>query len=88
MALLLLTGSIPLQPQSAPSVEYQVKAAFLFNFAKFIEWPTDAFSNEKTPITLCVFRYDPFGSALDGVIRGKQSTIASSPRGGSMNCRI
>jgi hypothetical protein len=71
MALLLLTGSIPLQPQSAPSVEYQVKAAFLFNFAKFIEWPTDAFSNEKTPITLCVFRYDPFGSALDEVIRGK-----------------
>jgi hypothetical protein len=71
MALLLLTGSIPLQPQSAPSVEYQVKAAFLFNFAKFVEWPPDAFPSEQTPITLCVFRYDPFGSVLDEVIRGK-----------------
>jgi hypothetical protein len=71
MALLVLAGSTPLQPQSAPSVEYQVKAAFLFNFAKFIEWPPDTFPSEKTPIALCVFRYDPFGSALDEVIRGK-----------------
>jgi uncharacterized protein DUF4154 len=71
VAVLLSTGSIPPQPQSAPSVEYQVKAAFLFNFAKFIEWPSDAFPDAKTPITLCVFRYDPFGSALDEVIRGK-----------------
>lgn len=71
MVLLLSSGSVPLSSQSAPSVEYQVKAAFLFNFAKFIEWPTDAFPNEKTPITLCVFRYDPFGGVLDEVIRGK-----------------
>jgi hypothetical protein len=71
MALLLLVGSLPLLPQSIPSVEYQVKAAFLFNFAKFVEWPPDAFPSEKTPITLCVFRYDPFGGVLDEVIRGK-----------------
>jgi hypothetical protein len=71
MALLALAGAPPIQPQAGPSVEYQVKAAFLLNFARFIEWPPDAFQNEKTPITLCVFRYDPFGSALDEVIRGK-----------------
>lgn len=71
MVLLLSSASVPLSSQSAPSVEYQVKAAFLFNFAKFIEWPTDAFPDEKTPITVCVFRYDPFGGALDDVIRGK-----------------
>jgi hypothetical protein len=61
----------PLFPQGSAPTEYQVKAAFLLNFARFIEWPPDAFQNEKTPITLCVFRYDPFGSALDEVIRGK-----------------
>jgi hypothetical protein len=71
MTLVLLAGAIPLQPQSVPSIEYQVKAAFLFNFAKFVEWPPDAFPSEKTPITLCVFRYDPFGGVLDEVIRGK-----------------
>jgi YfiR/HmsC-like len=57
--------------QASPFVEYQVKAAFLFNFAKFVEWPSDAFQSEKTPIALCVFGHDPFGSALDEIIRGK-----------------
>jgi hypothetical protein len=71
LALLALAGAIPARPQAAPSVEYQVKAAFLFNFVKFVEWPQDAFQTEKTPITLCAFRHDPFGSALDEVLRGK-----------------
>ena len=58
-------------PESNPSVEYQVKAAFLFNFAKFVDWPPEAFQSEKAPIALCVFRQDPFGGALDQIIRGK-----------------
>lgn len=57
--------------QSPESAEYEVKAAFLYNFAKFVEWPADAFQNEKAPIALCVFLHDPFGNALDDVIRGK-----------------
>jgi hypothetical protein len=71
LALLALAGAVPTRPQAAPSVEYQVKAAFLLNFAKFVEWPQDAFQTDKTPITLCVFRHDPFGSALDEIIREK-----------------
>jgi hypothetical protein len=63
--------------QASPSVEYQVKAAFLFNFAKFIDWPSDAFESEKAPIVLCVFGHDPFGSALDDIVRGK--TISNRP---------
>jgi hypothetical protein len=53
------------------ATEYQVKATFLLNFARFVEWPVDAFQNKTTPITLCVFRYDPFGHALDDIIRKK-----------------
>jgi hypothetical protein len=71
VAFLALAGAIPTRPQAALSVEYEVKAAFLFNFAKFVDWPSDAFQSEKTPISLCVFRHDPFGSALDEVIREK-----------------
>ena len=52
-------------------MEYPVKAAFLYNFARFIEWPAEAFPNEKSPIALCVFRHDPFGSVLDEVLHGK-----------------
>jgi hypothetical protein len=59
--------------QSREGTEYEVKAAFLYNFSKFVEWPPDAFQSEKAPITLCVFLHDPFGSALDDVIRGKSS---------------
>src|ERR1700693_5594080 len=51
--------------------EYQVKAAFLFNFAKFVEWPLDTFKDDEAPIILCVFGHDPLGSAFDEIIRGK-----------------
>jgi hypothetical protein len=70
-ALMSLASGSPTRAQSSPSVEYQVKAAFLLNFAKFIEWPRNAFQDEKTPITVCIFRYDPFDGALDEIIRGK-----------------
>jgi hypothetical protein len=71
MALLALAGATSTLPQDTPSVEYQLKAAFLFNFAKFVSWPPDAFQSDKAPISLCVFRHDPFGGALDQVIREK-----------------
>jgi hypothetical protein len=51
--------------------EYQVKAAFLYNFAKFVEWPPDAFKTPKDPILVCVLGHNPFGSGLEDVIRGK-----------------
>lgn len=57
--------------QNSPSIEYQLKAAFLLNFAKFIEWPPDAIPGNTTPISICVFKYDPFGSALEEILRGK-----------------
>jgi YfiR/HmsC-like len=69
--LATLLGAGSLRPQGASTVEYQVKAAFLYNFAKFIEWPTDSFASQKSPMNFCIFGHDPFGSALDEVLRGK-----------------
>jgi hypothetical protein len=51
--------------------EYQVKAAFLYNFAKFVEWPSQAFKTPQDPIVVCVLGHNPFGNALEQVIRGK-----------------
>jgi hypothetical protein len=51
--------------------EYQVKAAFLYNFAKFVEWPSQAFETPRDPIMICVLGHNPFGNALEEVIRGK-----------------
>jgi hypothetical protein len=69
--LLLLSQCVPARAQESRSVEYQVKAAFLLNFAKFVDWPADAFENETAPINFCVFRQDPFGRALADITQGK-----------------
>jgi hypothetical protein len=53
------------------ATEYQVKAAFLFNFAKFVEWPADAFPNADTPLQICVLGQDPFGGDFEQVIEDK-----------------
>ncbi len=51
--------------------EYQIKAAFLYNFTKFVEWPADRFTDDSAPIILCVFGKDPFGAILDDTVTGK-----------------
>ncbi|MBI1747845.1 MAG: YfiR family protein [Acidobacteria bacterium] len=51
--------------------EYQVKAAFLYNFAKFIEWPDEAFTGAGAPIVFGIIGEDPFGRLLDQAVKGK-----------------
>jgi uncharacterized protein DUF4154 len=51
--------------------EYQVKAAFMYNFAKFVEWPPQAFKTSTDPIAICIVGQSPFGSALDAAVSGK-----------------
>jgi len=51
--------------------EYRVKAAFLFNFAKFVEWPAKAFKTPADPIVICVLGQNPFGRALEETVSGK-----------------
>lgn len=57
--------------QSDPS-EYQVKAAFLFNFTKFVEWPEGSFEDLQAPIVLGILGDDPFGDDLDRIIAGQK----------------
>jgi len=64
---------VPLQLLHAePSREYQIKAAFLFNFAQFVEWPESGFVDATAPFTICVLGNDPFGSFLDVLVRDEQ----------------
>jgi len=53
------------------SLEYQVKAAFLLNFTKFVEWPASAFEAANSPIAICILGEDPFGAALDQIVAGE-----------------
>lgn len=51
--------------------EYDVKAAFLYQFANFVEWPSGSFSSSSSPIVIGVLGDDPFGDKLDDTVRGK-----------------
>ncbi|MGD1070960.1 MAG: YfiR family protein [Bryobacteraceae bacterium] len=69
---LILTIQLIAGWQERPPDEYQVKAAFLFNFAKFVEWPPGAFADPAEPLVICVLGEDPFGHALDDAVSGKK----------------
>lgn len=60
----LLANATGTQVRAQTINEYQVKAAFIFNFAKFVEWPSDAFG-EGGALVVGVIGDDPFGGALD-----------------------
>lgn len=57
---------------AAAPPEYQVKAVFLFNFTHFVDWPADSFESVDSPFVIGVLGQDPFGSALDDVVRGER----------------
>ena len=52
--------------------EYLIKAGFIYNFAKFVEWPSTAFSQPDSPIMIGVLGTDPFGSVLDRLVEDKK----------------
>ena len=61
----------PARGQSGGSTEYAVKAAFLFHFAQFVEWPAETFKDSAAPMTYCTMGDDPFHGGLDQVLIGK-----------------
>lgn len=69
--VLALAGPACSLGQAGPPGEYQLKAAFLFNFAKFVEWPPQSFHAPDQPVMICVLGANPFGDALEQVIGGK-----------------
>jgi hypothetical protein len=56
----------------AESQEYAVRAAFLYKFTPFVEWPATAFAGPGSAFNICVLGEDPFGPTLDQVVGGHQ----------------
>jgi YfiR/HmsC-like len=54
------------------SSEYLIKAGFIYNFAKFVEWPSTAFAEPDSPIVIGVLGTDPFGDIINHVVEGKK----------------
>jgi len=75
-ALLAAQAGFPQnRPQDSKPTDYEVEAAYLSNFGRFVEWPQKW--NAGEPFDICVFGPDPFGPLLDGALRGE--SIAGSP---------
>jgi hypothetical protein len=58
--------------ESSDSSEYLIKAGFIYNFAKLVEWPTTAFAQPDSPIVIGILGDDPFGSTLDRIVADKK----------------
>ena len=69
LGLLAVCPARAQEPPRAP--EYRIKAAFLYNFTLYTEWPSDSFSKDDSPIVLTIAGEDPFGGELDAAVRGK-----------------
>jgi hypothetical protein len=67
----LIGSLIAALAQGQNAEEYQLKAAFLYNFAKFVEWPAQTFKRISDPIVICVLGRNPFGHALEEAVAGK-----------------
>jgi hypothetical protein len=57
--------------QATPPTEYEVKAAFLYNFARFVHWPSIAFEGKEGTFVIAILGADPFGHALERLLSGK-----------------
>jgi hypothetical protein len=59
------------------SLEYPLKLAFLYNFTKFIEWPSDSFHDPGASLAICIIGNDPFNPDLEAELRTR--TVGSHP---------
>lgn len=76
--LVLLMGTFALlrvAPAFSRAQDYHVsdvEAAFIYNFAKFVEWPSQAFDGSDAPLVIGIIGEDPFGPVMEQIVQGKQ----------------
>lgn len=58
---------------AAPVSEYRVKAGYLYNFTRYVDWPAGAFADPSAPLVIGVLGNDPFGKELDATVEGRSS---------------
>jgi hypothetical protein len=72
----VLLSFFPATPAAAAaetqlSREYPLKAAFLYNFVKFVDWAPERFSASNSPIVVAVLGKNPFGRELETLVKGR-----------------
>lgn len=71
LGVILLMVTSRCYSQSQGPTESQVKAAFIYNFPKFVTWPDDAFQETNAPLVVGLLGKNPFGGELEKALSGK-----------------
>jgi hypothetical protein len=66
-----LAAAVVVRAEPRAATEYEVKAAFLYNFARYVEWPAEGFPAEGDPFVVTVLGEDPFGETLDAILKDR-----------------
>jgi YfiR/HmsC-like len=78
MAACWLFWSVPnLLALNQENMEYSVKLAFLYNFTKFIEWPSGSYRDPGAPLVICIIGHDPFSAEVEGELLSRK--VAGHP---------
>lgn len=96
IVLLILFFVIPsnLPAQQPKASESEVKAAYLYNFGRFVQWPPGAAASKGNSFPICVFGQDPFGAVLDATLSGEsidgKAVVAKrvSKAQDALDCRV
>jgi hypothetical protein len=75
--LIIFIALVPFLNADRQFDEYQIKAGFLLNFARFVDWPPEVFATGQETVPICIWEPDPFGPSLDKA--AVQQTIAGHP---------
>jgi hypothetical protein len=83
-----------MQGQHSKPTEYEVKATYLYNFSRFVEWPVKGTQAQSDSFSICVLGQDPFGPALNAIladvtVAGKSVVAKRIPTPqDAVNCRV
>lgn len=67
----VLASGLAARAEPGPSLEHHVKAAFLYNFAKFVDWPTNALASADAPFVIAVLGDESLAQVLEQTVKGK-----------------
>lgn len=95
MLALVLAALAAAGPAAAQDpLEIEVRAVYLYNFARYITWPAESFPEARTPVRICVMGTDPFGDALDRAVAGETingrplAAVRVGPQDALRNCHM
>jgi YfiR/HmsC-like len=69
LVALMMLSALPVQARGSHPTQYDVEAAYLYQFGNFVQWPAKSGADRPKTFSICVLGQDPFGTALEDTLR-------------------